>query len=572
MPIDNRTPNLNFQKPHVDNTLEEDVARLRAALDAIDAAIVARQMALGFTPENAANKGVAGGYASLDGSGLVPSTQLPSFVDDVLEFNNLAAFPGTGETGKIYVARDNGKTYRWSGTVYVEISASPGSTDAVPEGSVNLYFTPARAVAAIPIASAITLGLVRVGAGLSIDGSGVLTATAGGGSSMTTQEIVPGSNGLSSVTVPGGYVVGAILVGYNGSFLAPSDYTATNGTTINFVGFTVGTADSIVVVKLSTVTIGNLPDGTVTEVKLADDVRRAVRNQQYSSGTTAGTGTAYTLTVTPAVTAYAARQRFRITFHTAAGSNPTLSVSGLAAGNLRYRDSTGAKVAVTSAQAPTGYTADVEYDGSDFVMLDTADQVKAGGNNTFSRAQRGAYATLTDSATITPDFSLGNMFRVQLGGNRTLDNPTNLVEGQSGCIDVYQDNTGSRTLSYGWGWDFPNGVVPTLSTAARAKDKLAYQVDVARSSAVTISIATPGVVTWNNHGLPAGQQVRLSTTGALPTGLAINTTYFVIPVDANTFQLAATQSGSAIATSGTQSGTHTMTAVSITGQLLGAIA
>lgn len=105
--------------------------------------------ALGFTPENAANKGQANGYASLDSGGKVPSSQLPSYVDDVLEFANLAAFPGTGEVDKIYVAIDTNKTYRWGGSSYVEISASPGSTDAVPEGSTNQYFTQARARAAI---------------------------------------------------------------------------------------------------------------------------------------------------------------------------------------------------------------------------------------------------------------------------------------------------------------------------------------------------------------------------------------------------------------------------------------
>lgn len=99
--------------------------------------------------EVAANKGVAGGYASLDGAGKVPSSQLPSFVDDVVEAASLASFPGSGETGKIYVALDTNKTYRWSGSTYVEISASPGSTDAVTEGSTNLYFTNARARTAI---------------------------------------------------------------------------------------------------------------------------------------------------------------------------------------------------------------------------------------------------------------------------------------------------------------------------------------------------------------------------------------------------------------------------------------
>lgn len=74
--------------------------------------------------EDKANKGIAGGYASLDGTGKVPAVQLPSYVDDVLEFANLAAFPVTGETGKIYVALDTNKTYRWSGSIYVEISPS----------------------------------------------------------------------------------------------------------------------------------------------------------------------------------------------------------------------------------------------------------------------------------------------------------------------------------------------------------------------------------------------------------------------------------------------------------------
>lgn len=56
--------------------------------------------------------------------GKIPTSQLPSYVDDVLEYANLAAFPSTGETGKIYVALDTNLTYRWSGTAYVEISKS----------------------------------------------------------------------------------------------------------------------------------------------------------------------------------------------------------------------------------------------------------------------------------------------------------------------------------------------------------------------------------------------------------------------------------------------------------------
>lgn len=68
--------------------------------------------------------GQPNGVAQLDGAGLVPASQLPSFVDDVLEFADLASFPVTGESGKIYIALDTGNTYRWSGSAYVQISAS----------------------------------------------------------------------------------------------------------------------------------------------------------------------------------------------------------------------------------------------------------------------------------------------------------------------------------------------------------------------------------------------------------------------------------------------------------------
>lgn len=68
--------------------------------------------------------GSANGIAELDSNGKVPSAQLPSYVDDVLEYASESAFPAIGETGKIYVALDTNKTFRWSGSAYVEISES----------------------------------------------------------------------------------------------------------------------------------------------------------------------------------------------------------------------------------------------------------------------------------------------------------------------------------------------------------------------------------------------------------------------------------------------------------------
>ena len=84
--------------------------------------------------------------------------------------------------------------------------------------------------------------------------------------------------------------------------------------------------------------------------------------------------------------------------------------------------------------------------------------------------------TLTDGATITPDFSTSCNFTITLGGNRTVANATNVVAGQSGSIFIVQDGTGSRTLSWGSNWDFASGTAPTLTTASNAVDRVDYIV------------------------------------------------------------------------------------------------
>lgn len=100
---------------------------------------------------------------------------------------------------------------------------------------------------------------------------------------------------------------------------------------------------------------------------------------------------------------------------------------------------------------------------------------------TFTAAQRASITTLTDAATITPDFSASNNFAVTLGGARTIANPTNLVAGQSGSLFIIQDATGSRTASWGSYWDFPNGTAPTLTVTANAIDRVDYIVRNATS-------------------------------------------------------------------------------------------
>lgn len=168
--IDDRTATSNLPLPHIDNTLDVDVGRLRDALTGIDAglagkaptshshsiaaitslqtALNGKQAALGFTPISTSAIGAPNGVAGLDASGKVNPSLFPAFVDAVVSVANAAARPAVGATGKLYITTDNNKSFRWSGSAYVEVSAAPASTTSVPEGT-GLYFTTARVLATV---------------------------------------------------------------------------------------------------------------------------------------------------------------------------------------------------------------------------------------------------------------------------------------------------------------------------------------------------------------------------------------------------------------------------------------
>lgn len=85
----------------------------------------------------------------------------------------------------------------------------------------------------------------------------------------------------------------------------------------------------------------------------------------------------------------------------------------------------------------------------------------------------------------------------------------------------------------------------------------------AKTSVVTMTIAAPGVISWPSHTLAVGDRVKFSTTGALPTGITADTTYYVVSVASGTFSVSATPGGTAITTTGTQSGVHTAATVPV---------
>ena len=100
--------------------------------------------------------------------------------------------------------------------------------------------------------------------------------------------------------------------------------------------------------------------------------------------------------------------------------------------------------------------------------------------------------SLTDGTNIAVDLNAGQNFAVQLGGNRTLSNPTNCVAGQTGSIFVIQDGTGSRTLSFAANYKFPGATAPTLTTTAGQTDRIDY---IVFASANVHAIATLNVST-----------------------------------------------------------------------------
>lgn len=135
--------NLNNRIDNLDDKIDKEIADREAEIDRIENKFdgvtdkleealqkeIEDRKAGDTTITNSLNafistKGQPSGLAELDSTGKVPAAQLPSYVDDVLEFSTKAQFPQIGETGKIYVAKDTNLTYRWTGTQYLEISQS----------------------------------------------------------------------------------------------------------------------------------------------------------------------------------------------------------------------------------------------------------------------------------------------------------------------------------------------------------------------------------------------------------------------------------------------------------------
>ncbi|MBY0395015.1 MAG: tail fiber protein [Thermoleophilia bacterium] len=161
-----------------------------------------------------------------------------------------------------------------------------------------------------------------------------------------------------------------------------------------------------------------------------------------------------------------------------------------------------------------------------------------------------------DSLTDPLLLAVSDRVRCEISNNRPLilgtsGGPDRIVEVPAGIIAP------AALAVAPSGWLLCDGSAVSRTTYADLFDALNPVVGTA-----TVTLASPGVFTRTAHGLFTGQQVYLTTTGALPTGLAQNTNYWAIRVTADTFRLATSLAnalaGTAINTSGSQSGTHTV--------------
>ncbi|AWJ92819.1 hypothetical protein Sp245p_23540 (plasmid) [Azospirillum baldaniorum] len=245
----------------------------------------------------ASEKGAANGVTPLGSDGKVPASYLPSYVDDVLEFSATGNFPASGETGKIYVATGTNKTYRWSGSGYVEISASPGSTDAVPEGAANLYFTTARAAAAAPVKTVagksgdVALSKADVGLG-SVDNTADSTKAVASAGKLTAARTITLTGGVTgSVTTDLSSAVSinaTVTQDTNNRFVTDTEKATWNGKAT--VGSVTPSAPGAAAV------------GTSGQAARADHVHPAQTSVSGNAGTATKLATARTISLSGGVT------------------------------------------------------------------------------------------------------------------------------------------------------------------------------------------------------------------------------------------------------------------------------
>ena len=501
-----------------------------------------KQANLGYTPENLANKGINNGYASLGGDGKVPSTQLPSYVDDVVEVANFAALPATGETGKIYVTLDNDFVYRWSGSIYVRISSPNaiwGSITGTLSNQIDLQNALNAKVSSVgldlgtsgtdvnvansPITSSgnITLNLPTASAtnrgllssanwttfnnkqnALTLTTTGTSGASTLVGSTLNIPQYQPQLSGTGFVKISG------TTISYDNSSYALA--SAISGTTNYLPKFT--GANTIGNSNLQTDTSGNLGLGVTPSGKL--DVFSA--SDVYANIYTSGNGTSSVLSMynssgvtDGAAIGYNNALRFgTITGLNAAGFSLKMTLG--ANGILSLPSSGSLEIGYTSS--PSLYKLDVNGTGR-FAGKVTFDNIlryiEPAASGDYFRIAQNSFATgiqigFDNSVTFTPALTIASTGAATFSSSVTSNGQyykNAVIAGSSGSPSY------ESAYSYGYGSNdfgslqFFNEYASTLATGFRLKltnasNTVIYPLTIASTGAATFSssVATTGVI------------------------------------------------------------------------------
>lgn len=273
----------------------------------------------------------------------------------------------------------------------------------------------------------------------------------------------------------------SIAVFISGVYQAPTAYSLT-GDVITFVAAPASGTNNLVVLHLGNGSATQVPsDGSVTAIKIGAGVVTGDKLGLTSiNANNIVNGTITLAKIASGVLPTAHANSAFNTANAAVAVNTTQNNSITAA---FLKANTPSHVANSAASYANGAFTSANTKAATASPTFTGTVVMANANTTvinvqnelavFGRAFQNII-TVTDTSTITLNLAQTNNFSVTLGGNRVLSNVTNSTPGQSGFLVVRQDDTGSRTLSFGTGWRFPSNSAPTLTTTANAVDLIVF--------------------------------------------------------------------------------------------------
>ena len=433
-------------------------------------------------------------------------------------------FPNSPALNDVYIDTTSGFSYQWNGTVWISFSAASSSQikvlDDISGSFTGIAFTFALTSSSTsispPNAQSLIINLGGVIQDASDDyivsGSNIIFSTAPSsalsfsgvslGPAIPVNTIPDGTVTGGSFTVAGILSTTNLLVSGISTFVGLATHTGTIfGSNLSLTG--VATASSFVGALTGTATTTtNIPNltGAITSVNTTTslgsfssaNLATALTDETGSGANVFATSPTLVTPVLGIATATSLNVSGVATATTFVGAltgnatglsgSPNITVTGVnASGVVTATSFSGSGANLTGISSVSFATTSFGLSGTPNLNVGITTVTQLGINTTTIPTKlyvQGNAAsnivTLTDGATITPDFTLGNNFQVTIAASRTIANPTGVTTGQSGVIFIQEDGTGGYTVGWGTSWDFASSTAPTLITTASALNALPY--------------------------------------------------------------------------------------------------